>query len=412
MKLSFAKVILGVIMTLSLFGCGGNSSQDNNDNGNQQTENNDNRNQQTENNDNGNQQTENNNNGQIALKLEKRYSIPISYGDSNVLLDGDNLILAGGQTGTTTGATYDGSPLFSNKIIKWNMIDGTKQTLEMNATTGHPSGVDKGTGGRGNMTTIIYKLDDDKYLIAGGFQYVNSIEIADFSMESVKKITTLNDLTDSTGLNTTSFYVNNQGSALDSNGNIYWFGFNNGLYATDSIMRFNKTTETVELLTTKLTMPRESVFAYKLSNGKIILIGGWDGEAANTTSDSATRRAVIFDPETMTIERIADYPMPIHGHIGRVIDNGNKVCTFTGNITYQYSIQDNQWSTGCDLNDTSITNEDFSFPDGAYQGRYVGKLSNGQLVFINNRQYSSIFSDTINGYPLETNTTIDIYSIK
>jgi hypothetical protein len=101
-----------------------------------------------------------------------------------------------------------------------------------------------------------------------------------------------------------------------------------------------------------------------------------------------------------------------NGSIDKTFDDGNKICIYTGNASYQYSIQNDQWSTGCDLNNTTITHDNFYFPDGALQGAYVGRLSNGQLVFINNGRYSSIFSDTINGYPLETNTTIDIYSIK
>ena len=397
---SITKMVLSAIMIFSLVGCGDNLSSNNNSN------------QITDSGSNNDNQTTDS----IALKLEKSYSIPIVYGDSNVLLDGDSLILAGGQTGRPAGATHDGSPLFSNKVIKWNLLDGTKQILEMNATTGHQyDGGDKGTGGRGNGTTIIYKLDNDKYLIAGGFQYVDSIEIADFLTNSVKKITTLKDLTDSSGLNTTSFFVNNQGNAPDNDGNIYWFGFNNGLYASDSIMKFDKMTEELELLSTKLTMPRIQVFAHKLSNGKIILIGGWDG-SASTAPDSATRRAEIFDPITLTMERIADYPMPTthysNGSIDRAIDDGDKICTLTGNTTYQYSIQDDEWKSGCDLNTTTITREDFHFPNGALQGRYLGKLSNEEVVFINDGWYSSIFSDSINGYPLETNTTIDIYSIK
>ena len=403
MKLKFTKVVFSAIMIFSLVGCGGGSAGDKSSS---------HQNNQTNDPGNNNQSIDNH----ISLKLEKNHSIPIVYGSSNVLLDGDSLVLAGGQTGRTTGATHDGSPLFSNKVIKWNLLDGTKETLEMNATTGHQyDGGDKGSGGRGNLTTIIYKLDNNKYLITVGFQYVNSIEIVDFSTGSVKKITTLNDLTDSSGLNTTSFFVNNQGNAADKNGNIYWFGFNNGLYAADSIMKFNRTTEELELLNTKLTMPREQVFAHRLSNGKIILIGGWDG-SASTAPDSATRRAEIFDPKTLTIERIADYPMPTthysNGSIDRAIDDGDKVCTLTWNTAYQYSSQDNQWKSGCDLNTTTITNEDFRFPDGALQGNYLGKLSNENVVFINNGRYSSIFSDSINGYPLETNTTIDIYRIK
>jgi len=399
MKVNFKNIIIGSFLLFALIGCGGG-------NGDSPSSNN------TENVNNSNQTSD----GKPILELAKTYSIPTVYGDSNVLLDGDNLILAGGQTGRTTGATHDGSPLFSNKVIKWDLLNGTKQVLEMNATSGHQyDGGDKGSGGRGNMTTVIYKLNNDKYLIAGGFQYVNSIEIADFSTQNVKKIATLHDLTDQSGLNTTSFFVNNQGSAMDNDGNVYWFGFNNGLYASDSIMKFDKTTEQAELLSTKLTMPREQVFAYKLSNDKIILIGGWDG-SASTAPDSATRRAEIFDPETLTIQRIADYPAPTthysNGSIDKAFDDGNKICTSMWNTTYQYLIQDDQWSAGCDLNITAITNENFHFPDGALQGNYLGKLSNRQIVFINNGRYSSVFSDSINGYPLETNSTIDIYTIK
>ena len=410
---SISKIVLSVIMIFSLAGCegssGGGDSVLSNNSSNQTID---------SGNNNDNQVTDN----RIALKLEKSYSIPIVYGSSNVLLDGESLILAGGQTGTTTGATHDGSPLFSNKVIKWNLLDGTKQTLEMNATTGHlHDGGDKGTGGRGNWTTIIYKLDSDKYLIAGGFQYENSIEIADFLANSVIKITTLEDITDSSGLNTTSFYANNQGNAPDNDGNIYWFGFNNGLYDDDSIMKFNRTTEEVELLGTKLTIPRTSVSAHTLSSGKIILIGGWNGSNPCTEIGCASRRAEIFDPETLTIEKISDYPEPAtfgQQHIGQIMDKNDIVCvnkidgTYGKTIAYQYSIQDDEWKTGCDLNTTTITNEDFSYQGGVLPGRYLGKLSNGNVVFINDGMYSSIFSDAINGYPLETNTTIDIYSIQ
>lgn len=355
---------------------------------------------------------------QNYLQLIHSYSIPTVYSWSyeNVLLDGDNLILAGGENGRTAGATHDGSPLFSNKVIKWNMIDGSKSTLEMNATTGHTyDGGDKGTGGRGNPTTVIHKLDQDKYLISGGFQYVNSIEIADFTTNSVQKITSVADITDDTGLNTTSFYTDGQGSAEDNDGNIYWFGFNNGLYGQDKIMKFDKVTKELHILDTTLTMPRSRVFAHKLSDGKIILIGGWDG-TASTEPDSATRRVEIFDPQDYSIERVADFPAPsthyANGSITKLIDNSNKICALVADHTYQYNISNDSWENGCDLNTSEISSDDFNSPDGAeMQGHYLGELSNGNIVFINNGRYSSDFSDEINGYPVDINTTIDVYNL-
>lgn len=362
-----------------------------------------------------------------TANLIREYTIPTAYGCNgtnvfvdfedgdtlkvhdwddcpNVLLDGDNLILAGGQTGQPAGATYDGSPLFSNKVIKLNLLDGSKEVLEMNATTGHFfEGGDKGNGGRGNFTTKIYKLDENKYLISGGFQYVNNVEIIDFNMNKVTKITT-------------SFYTNGEGSAMDNEGNIYWFGYDGGLYNRGSIMKFDKQSERLQIINTNLTMPRSSVFAQKISSGKIMLIGGADG-TSDITSDSASRRVELFDPESLTIKRLADFPTP--RNYFKLIDGDDKICALSigsEDKKYQYSISNDTWKTGCDLNGSLISDENIIIPDylkqGGYQVRYFGKLSNGNVVLGINGTYGHFYSDTIGGYPLETNTTIDIFEIQ
>jgi hypothetical protein len=348
-----------------------------------------------------------------SLRLVNSYTIPTVYGQQNVLLDGENVILAGGQTGRPAGGTYDGSPLFSNKIIKLNLLSGARETLEMNAKTGHfHDGGDKGNGGRGNMVTVIHKIGVEKYLISGGFQYVNSMEIVDFNTNSVKQLTS-SSITDESGLNTTAYYANRQGYAEDNYGNIYFFGFNNGLYGMSNIIKFDKDAEKLMMLDVNLTMARAHAFAHKLSDGKIIIIGGWDG-SSKTTSDSATRRVELFDPEALTIKRLSDFPEPVsnHGSKGTFIVGDNKVCaSFSYQHMYQYNMSQNSWSSGCDINITTFSSDDYIFPENSLQGQYLGSLENGEFVFINNGRYSDTFSDQYNGYPIEVNTTIDVYEI-
>ncbi len=397
------RVLLIMVIFIGLIGCGGGSGS---------TEENHNQSQQ-ESYDNSQHQNQNNDDTRKRVRFINSYSIPTVYGSQNILLDGENIILAGGQTGGPTGGTYDGSPLFSNKVIKINLQNGTKETLEMNARTGHPhDGGDKGNGGRGNFTTVIHKIGEDKYLISGGFQYVDSMEIVDFNTNSVKQLTT-SSITDESGLNTTSYYANNNGYAKDNYGNVYFFGFNNGLYGMSNIIKFDKNSEKLLILDVNLTMSRYANFAHKLADGKIIIIGGWDG-SAKTTPGSATRRVELFDPEALSIERLPDFPEPVsnHGNKGTFFVSKDKICvSFSFSSMYQYSISQNSWSSGCDINITTPSADDYIFPDNSLHGEFFGSLENGKLVFVNNGQYSNTFSEQLNGYPIETNTTIDIYEV-
>jgi len=344
----------------------------------------------------------------INLKIVKEYKLPYSFVETNTLLDNDTIILAGGQIGYKSAGTENGSNLFSNKITKIDLINDNKIILDMNSSSVY--------GGRGNSKTYITKLSINKYLIHGGFQYVSNMEVVDFNSNTIINIPgTLNI---SGSQNGGKYFANLQGYAKAIDDNIYFFGYNDGLYARPSIIQFNTVENKLNLLDFNLTMPRSITSAFSLKNGKIIIIGGWDG-TTQTTIDSATRRVEIFDPINQTIVRVTDLPEPYSaGQLNDELSLNDNLFCFQ---KYLYNIEDNNWTehgyhsckyyaeTKGFIKKDSYSYSNYNFPKNYDSGTYIGKLSNGNLVFMKNPYYSQNFSDTINGYPIVGDTIITIF---
>lgn len=352
----------------------------------------------------------------IALKLKATYELPYiySYYRNNILVDGDSIILAGGEKGQVPGGTSsDGHIAFSNKVIKINLVTGEKKELEMNAHTGDPY-ASPATNGRGN-TAKIHRIGKDKYLITGGFQYVVNMEIADFNTMTVKSIIPDVQITDTQygGLNTTPYFANLQGMEMAEDGNIYFFGFYNGLYGLPQILKFDVLTEEISLHTSELGMPRYNVVAVRLADGRILLIGGWDG-SAEVTPGSATRRVEIFNPDDGSIIRVADTLSPFNINFTQFLTRGEDyICIWDK----QYTISTNSWQEGCDKDYFSdienilseyILPDDYKYLDG--DNNFIKKLSNGDIVFFENAITGNTFSDEISAYSIEKNTMIKVYT--
>jgi len=340
-------------------------------------------------------------NSKINLTLKSTYELPYVFGsiNQNVILDEDSIIFVGGNKAQPSGAQHDGHPAFSNKAIKIDLITGNKQTLDINASSGHT--FDDGTiaNGRGNSAKV-YKLDNNKYLVYGGFQYENSIEVIDFTSETVKKIN--------------AYYLNRVGSVVFNNGDIGFFGVN-GNFGGVKISIFSSNDENLTLLDTNLTMARSSTTAHKLADGRIIIIGGWDG-SAQVTPDSATRRVEIFNPNDNSIIRVSDYPEPISNgqRTKKAPVENDSICV----ANYQYTISQDKWESGCTIstNSGNFDSSKYNLPrliDGSWYsyGGYIGTLSSGDIVYMENGTYSSAFSDDLLGYPVDKPTKIYVFSI-
>lgn len=341
----------------------------------------------------------------INLSHIESYEVPYAYRDGNVMLDQNNLILAGGELGNIGGGTYDGHPAFSNQIYTIDLGTGAQSNYTIAAQSGHQYGEGVISDGIG-QGTIIRKLADGKYFVYGGFQYAINSFLVDMNESSVQTYPVNIQITDNTGLNTTPFNVNNQASALLSNGNMAFFGFNNGLYAMDNIIVFDVNLLDFQPTNTALTMPRSNVDAYKLEDGRVLLVGGWDG-TATVTPNSATRRAEIYDPTSETIERIADFPEPKHSgqhRSGIDITSADAVCV----DNYKLLLADKTWVTGCDLPGKKSTPL-FNLPEG-YQGQFVGYATNGNVVMIEQNYQTLGYDDQCSCYPFENPTKIHVFS--
>jgi len=349
----------------------------------------------------------------IDLKLKTTYELPYIYSSyrNNILIDGDSIILVGGEKGHILSGSHDGHVAFNNKIININLVTGERKELEMNANTGHPFGSTVANG-RGN-TARIHRIGKDRYLISGGFQYVANMEIADFQAMTIKSISPDFEITDTQyqGLNTTTYFADLQGTAIAGDGNIYFFGFNNGLYAMPQILKFDITKEKISLHTSTLKFSRSHIRAVRLADGKVLLIGGWDG-SAEVVPNSATRRVEIFNPYDGSITRVADNLDPLHPNFTQFLTRGEDfICIWDK----QYTISTNSWKEECDkdyyLAIENILSE-YILPDSyrTDSNDFIKKLSNGDIVFFENGFAGNTFSDEISAYSIDTNTLIRVYT--
>jgi hypothetical protein len=374
-----------------------------------------------------------------SLSLIKTYEIPFLFGDTqgavghrNVVLNGDNLFLAGGQIGASAASTKDGSIVFSTKVFLYNMLTGTEKSLEINATTGDPS--DGGTVASGVGSTADVKvIGSDKYLISGGFQYVNTIEFVDFSTNSVK--TTLTDIP-----NARSFYTDFSGSVLLANKDVLFFG-ENFWYGSDRIGRWSYADKSFSLEPATLEIPRMLVRAEKLLDGRILLVGGYNGHASYLSLNQ--KIVEIYNPTTKSITRVADYPV-------RTLDSGNRTLAPVNNDSicvggYQYFISSDSWESGCNIDGSDeqiviVNNTPYmklvtpmNFIDPTYGfvewngvarmepaggGELkdftilLGQLSNGNLVSLQIGMYSPFdWDESILGYPMYRPTLIHVWAV-
>lgn len=336
------------------------------------------------------------------------YDFPSSFREQgNILLDQNKVILAGGQTGDPASGQKDGHPTFSDQVYVIDLENGSEFSYTVNAESGHLWEGGTVANGIGNQA-LIRKLAEGKYLIYGGFQYALNTFILDLNEASIQTYPTSIAFTDVTGLNTTPFYSNYQASAVFENGDFAFFGFNNGLYASPAIILFdNNNSLSYRYSNSELTMARAEVDAYELSDGRVLLVGGWDG-SASVLPDSATRRVDIYDPISDTIQRVADYPEPkANGQHRSSVDvvAANEVCV----DNYTYNISDNSWSEGCNISVSDNIEKNAPLPSG-YNGNFIGQASNGQLVYVE-QNYSRLgFSDECSCYPYSGGTKIHIFT--
>lgn len=370
-----------------------------------------------------NQEVNTNSNTQSSqnlAELKATYEIPFGTSNigglypSNILIDGDSIIIAGGLKGMPSGAQHDGHIAFVNKIIKIDLLSGIQKILDLNATSGHPFGSTVANGR--SHSTSIHKLDYNKYLIGGGFQYADTFEIVDFTDDTVKVIPSHIQIPDTQngGFTTIKYFSNRQGNVSTKDGNVFFFGYNDGLYDKGFIAKFNKKDENLSIMG-YLSMARASTGAYLLDDDRIMIVGGWDG-SAYVTPDSATRRVEIFDPNDNSIVRVSDYPEPIHAQIyDDTLTEANKICIGK----YQYTVSLDSWDLGCDIKNNDPYGYAYNAEGGYYtsrsditgtSGSYRATLSNGNLVYIEIPTFSKTFSDEINGYPITTPMKFNVYS--
>ncbi|ODS22884.1 hypothetical protein AB835_11845 [Candidatus Endobugula sertula] len=351
------------------------------------------------------------------LTLINSFSLPYGYESGNILLDQNRVILAGGMRGWPTGAQHNGHLAFTDKIYVIDLDTNSQMDFSIYAENGHGFGSQVGQG-IGN-DAIIRKLTDNRYLIYGGYQYVVSTFILDLSTNAIETYPTstveITD-TDHGGNNRTPFYANIQASAVLDNGGYKFFGFNNGLYGLGTILSFDTNSLSYQVLDTALAMPRSNIDAYTLPDGKILLVGGWDG-TAEITPESATRRVELYDPATTNIERVADYPEPKSGGQHRTATfpkNDDAICV--GN--YTYTLASKSWTSGCEISSTNNEQEYVQptpLPENSTtSATLLGQASNGKVVFVE-RGYqgtTSPFSDDCNCNPYTEGVKVHVYSVE
>jgi hypothetical protein len=361
-----------------------------------------------------------NNNGQVTQPASAvaSYEFPEFYQESNYLLVGDQLILFGGQVGNPdfTKAPWGscGHPAYSQKIYVTNLVSGQKyeHAIESMPCRTGAEGL-MASSGIGN-SALIKKLDDTRYLIYGGFQYATSAFLLDLTQNTILRFSTADlQYTDNyqypgsphQGLNTTPFFADRQGSALGGDGNLYFFGFNNGLYEMPAVMAFDAKQLYFKDVPADGFMPRSLTDAYSLKDGKILIASGSAyvqgnltvGGAVDGGSNSAARRAEIYDPVSGLFTRVADYPIgKFHGQHsfpGEYVTQ-DKVCVPLENDSaekYTYHITTNEWSKGCSPAERPAP----QFLNDESGSRLIGKLSNGNKVYMN--LYKAEFTATVDG---------------
>ena len=424
MKSRFTKIALTATVLASLAACGGGGG-DTNTTGNSSTSNSG-TGESTVNN--GTSGTSNNggatNTTPIAktkiATIDASYEIPsgfhTNFRKSQVLLDGNRLLLAGGKKGVISGSTHDGHLAFSNQVHVSELDTGEQRNFKITAETGNP--FSDGTVGDGvGETAFVQKIASNRYLITGGFQYqINAFDIdlaaGDVTTSSTASVMT----TDKTGLNTTAFYTNGQGNALLPNGNVAFFGFNNGGYAMNKVMEYVANSKSFRSTPAVMTLTRHNIDAYPMKDGRVLLAGGWDPEVSSVTANSAPRRAEIFDPSNNTIVRIADYPEPKSDlqHAGVWPSTSAQICA--GN--YTYTIATDSWKQGCDLpftqglapQLTNATPTEFQL----MQSVYLGQMADGRYVYMDYKdvKQQTQFNDACACFPFEGTTKIRVVSIR
>lgn len=345
----------------------------------------------------------------IELVHNKTYSLPHWHRSENILFDQNRVILAGGAIGQEKGASRGGHIAFSKSIYVINLDTGDKSEYSIEQFASENNSAISGIGSQ----SIIRKLGDNRYLIYGGYQYATRTFILDLNSNTIESYLTNLKITDTEqgGLNTTPFYANAQASAVFDNGDHAFFGFNNGLYGMDAIIRFNNTLKTYNVMNAKLTMSRSHIDAYKLPDGQILLVGGWNG-SASVKPDSATRRAELYDPVKDTIQRVADYPEPKHGGQSRNIKtptSDSSICV--GKHTFIYA--DKSWETGCNISSSASLSPLDKVYDPSRYGIYLGEARNGDLVFLKDNYNVKAYSDDCQCEPyVDATTVISVFSIK
>jgi hypothetical protein len=348
-----------------------------------------------------------------VVTIEASYEIPPDFRYTSPLFDADRLIFAGGAKGDISGASHFGHPAFSDQIHLLNLASGNQKSLAITARSSHNFGqlVANGIG----SSARIQKIASNRYLVTGGFQYqINAFDI-DVDTGTVSTVNTSTVMhTDATGLNTTPYHPDLQGSAVLPNGNVVFFGYYNGLYAMNQLVEYVAESKTFRDHPAKMTMAKHNVDAYPMKDGRVLLVGGWDNSAA-VNADSATRRAEIFNPTDNSITRVANFPEPISQgqHTGIAPSNPSQICA----SNYTYTIASNSWEQGCkvssDQPQAPRLNSANPIESQLSTSTFIGRMSNGNYVYLDNKDIRTLsFSDDCSCYPFTGTTKVRVVSIR
>ncbi|NBI54300.1 Kelch repeat-containing protein [Photobacterium alginatilyticum] len=337
-----------------------------------------------------------------SYHLAETYQLPYKYQIGNsVFVDENKLLFAGGESGEPNGARHDGHPAYATSAYLLDLDTGTLSEYQTKGKSGHA--MSSGAIASGIDEPKVIKLAPNKYAITGGFQYTTTAFVLDHNNKSIQSYDTDVQVTDSSGLNTTSFFADSAGVAALDNGDFALFGFNNGLFGMDTIARFDANNSlSFSQANAVLTKARGKVDAYALTDGRILLVGGWDG-SADLSEGSATRRAEIYDPAADTIQRVADYPIPkFQGqHSGSTPTSDGKVCVGE----YTYLIMEDRWEEGCEATQTLHT--DFH-PDG-YKAMLIAETTDGRLVYQEITSETEPYDDACKCKPYKTGTEVYVF---
>lgn len=309
------------------------------------------------------------------------------------LIDGDNLLIVGGASGRDAASTHLGSDKGLDTIYVISLLDGSSQLFTMSeARYSHPN---------------VVKISAGKYVISGGYQYATKIDLLDLNTKTIVSTDTANATTiDDSGLNSTPLFPSSAGVADLGSGKVGFFGFNNGLYAMDDILVYDSLAGHFQWSSANLLMARENAIATPLPDGRVLIVGGYDGaDQGVTLSDSE-----IYDPADDSITIAASYPKPIkqndlaYVHTNKSSDSA--VCVGD----YKYNVASNSWSS-CDLTASkyeSITVDGnvynvgdwlwLSLGENSIYGNYIGTGVSGTSVLIH-EGFESAYSSSCNCYP-------------